>query len=77
MAYAFEYAGSSDGTAIGTYQAFMDLGSALGPITMGIIVPLAGYPAMFLCLALLWLLNLCYFQFCVRKRGNFAAATVE
>ena len=70
MAYAFEYAGSSGGAAVGTFQAFMDLGMALGPVIMGIIVPLTGYPIMFLCLALICLINLGYFQFYVRKRMN-------
>ena len=70
MAYALEYAGSSDGTAVGTYQAFRDLGLALGPVTMGIIVPLTGYRVMFLCLALTCLINLSYFRFCLRKKGG-------
>ena len=70
MAYALEYAGSSGGAAVGTYQAFVDLGMALGPVIMGLIVPLTGYPVVFLCLALICLINLCYFQFYVRKRGN-------
>jgi MFS family permease len=70
IAYALEYAGSSDGTAVGTYQAFMDLGLALGPATMGLIVPLTGYRVMFLCLAFTCLINLCYFQFYLRKKGG-------
>jgi predicted MFS family arabinose efflux permease len=72
MAYGFEYAGSSGGSAVGTYQAFMDLGIALGPVIMGIIVPLTGYPIMFLCLAFICLINLAYFQFYVRRRGPVA-----
>jgi predicted MFS family arabinose efflux permease len=68
MAYAFEYAGSSGGAAVGTYQAFMDLGMALGPVMTGLIIPLTGYPAMFLCLAFVCLINMGYFQFYVRKR---------
>jgi predicted MFS family arabinose efflux permease len=70
MAYALEYSGTSGGTALGTYQAFMDLGLALGPVIMGIIIPLIGYRAMFLCLALICIINFCYFQFYVRKRHN-------
>ena len=70
MAYALEYAGSSDGTAVGTFRAISDLGMALGPVIMGIIIPLTGYRAMFLCLALICFINLCYFQFYVRKRGQ-------
>jgi MFS family permease len=70
MAYALEYAGSSDGTAVGTYQAFMDLGFALGPAIMGVIIPLTGYRAMFLCLGFVCFINVCYFQFYLRKKGN-------
>jgi predicted MFS family arabinose efflux permease len=70
MAYALEYAGSSGGAAVGTYQAFVDLGMALGPVMMGLIVPLTGYPAAFLCLALVCLINMGYFQFYVRGRNN-------
>jgi MFS family permease len=70
MAYALEYAGSSDGTAVGTYQASLDMGLALGPVVMGIIVPLTGYRIMFLGLAVICLINMSYFQFYVRKRGK-------
>jgi MFS family permease len=70
MAYALDHAGSTGGTAVGTYQGFMDLGMALGPATMGVILPLTGYRAMFLCLALACLINLIYFQFYVRKRSD-------
>ena len=78
MAYALEYAGSSDGTAVGTFRAVSDLGLALGPVIMGIIIPLTGYRTMFLCLALISLINLCYFQFYVRKRGNeYRASTIQ
>jgi predicted MFS family arabinose efflux permease len=68
MAYAFDYAGSSNGTAIGSFRAVMDLGIASGPMVMGIIIPITGYPTMFLCLAAVCLINLCYFQFYVRKK---------
>jgi MFS family permease len=70
MAYAFDYAGSSGGPAVGTYRAVADLGTALGPAVMGIIVSLTGYPVMFLCLAFTCLINLSYFQFYLRKRRN-------
>jgi predicted MFS family arabinose efflux permease len=70
MSYAFEYAGSSGGPAVGTYQAFMDLGMALGPVVMGFILPLTGYPVMWLCLAFVSLTALVYFQFYVRGRGK-------
>lgn len=68
MAYALEYAGTSGGAAVGTYQAFVDLGMALGPVIMGLIVPYTGYSLGFLCLALICLINLTYFQFYVRKK---------
>jgi MFS family permease len=70
MAYALDYAGSSGGTVLGTLRALMDLGMALGPMVMGMIIPFTGYRVMFLCLALIYLVNLFYFQFYVRKRGN-------
>jgi MFS family permease len=68
MAYALDYAGSSDGTAVGTFRALSDLGLALGPVLTGIIIPLTGYQIMFLFLAFISLINLGYFQFYVRKR---------
>jgi predicted MFS family arabinose efflux permease len=70
MSYALEYAGSSGGAAVGTYWAFMDLGMALGPLFAGIIVPFTGYSIMFLCLALICLINMGYFQFYVRRRSS-------
>jgi hypothetical protein len=46
---------------------------ALGPMIMGIVLPLSGYRIMFLGPALICLLNLCYFQFYVRKKGGTAS----
>ena len=74
MTYALDYAGSSGGTALGTLRALMDLGAALGPMVAGIIIPFTGYPTMFLCLAFIYLVNFCYFQFYVRKRRDVAHA---
>ena len=68
LAYALECSGSSDGAAVGTFRAISDLGFGLGPVVMGVIIPRTGYPLMFRCLALICLINLCYFQFYVRKR---------
>jgi predicted MFS family arabinose efflux permease len=68
LAYALDYAGSSDGTSVGTYQAFMDLGFGLGPAIMGMIIPVTGYQVMFLCLAFICFVNVCYFQFYLRKK---------
>ncbi len=70
MAYALECAGSSDGAAVATYQAFRDLGLALGPVTMGLIVPFTGYRIMFFCLAFTCFINLVYFQLYLRKTAH-------
>jgi MFS family permease len=68
VAYVLERAGSSRGPAIGTLTAFGDLGTALGPVIMGIILRWTSYPIMFLCLALTGIINLNYFYFFVRKK---------
>jgi MFS family permease len=73
MAYSFEYAGSSDGIAIATYQASMDMGIALGPTVAGVTLPFIGYRVMFLCQGLACLVSLVYFQFYLRKRRNAAS----
>jgi MFS family permease len=70
MAYALDYAGSTAGPAVGTFRALSDLGLALGPALVGLIIPFTGYQVMFLFLALVSLINLSYFQFYVRKKGN-------
>jgi predicted MFS family arabinose efflux permease len=72
MAYAFDYSGSSGGAAVGTFMAITDLGLALGPVLLGMVIPVAGYPEMFLCLALVCVVNVTYFQFYVRKKRNMA-----
>jgi predicted MFS family arabinose efflux permease len=77
MAYALEYGGASGGTSVGTYQMFMDLGLALGPAIMGMVLPLIGYPLMFFSLALLCLSNIAYFQFYVRARKTRRAGMAE
>jgi MFS family permease len=71
MAYSLDYAGSSHGTALSTFRALMDFGMALGPMTMGLIIPITGYRIMFLCLATICLINLCYFQFYVKKKRKW------
>ena len=68
VVYALERVGSSPGPAMGTFTAITDLGVSLGPVIMGIIIHTAGYPIMFLCLALTGVINLCYFYFFVRKK---------
>ena len=73
MTYALDCVGSSGGPAVGTFRALSDLGLALGPVLMGLIIPLTGYQIMFLCLAMISLINLCYFQFYVRKKRKCPA----
>ena len=73
MAYSLEYAGSSDGVAVATYQAFMDLGIAAGPAIAGVMLPSTGYRVMFLCQGLFCFASLMYFQFYLRNRRNTAA----
>jgi predicted MFS family arabinose efflux permease len=68
MAYSLEYAGSSSGRAVGTFRALQDLGLGVGPVVMGSVAPLVGYPVMFRWLAVLSFINFCYFQFYVRSR---------
>jgi MFS family permease len=68
LAYVLERAGSSRGPAIGTFTAIGDLGIFLGPVIMGIALRFTSYPVMFLCLALIGIINLNYFLFFVRKR---------
>jgi MFS family permease len=69
MAYTLDRAGPSRGPAVGTLTALSDLGLALGPVIMGIIIRLSNYRTMFLCVALTLLINLGYFHFLVRKKG--------
>jgi predicted MFS family arabinose efflux permease len=79
MSYAFEYAGSSDGRAVATFRALTDLGIALGPVVAGLILTLMGYRSMFFCLALIYLANISYFQFYVKKkrRAGIMRSSVE
>jgi predicted MFS family arabinose efflux permease len=72
MSYAFEYAGTSDGAAVGTFRGFSDLGLGIGPVVVGVMIPLTGYRLTFLCLAIVVLCNMSYFHFYVRKRRNAA-----
>ena len=68
VAYALDLAPSSRGPAMGTFTAISDLGTGLGPVIMGLLLRLTGYPIMFLCLALTSVINLGYFLFFVRKK---------
>ena len=71
VAYALDRATSSPGTVMGTYTGIADLGVALGPVIMGIIIRFTSYPTMFLCLALVGVANLSYFYFFVRKEKSY------
>jgi MFS family permease len=66
VAYTIELAGSSRGPAMGTFTALADFGTGIGPVIMGIILRLASYQTMFLCLAFTGLLN--FYLFYKRSR---------
>jgi predicted MFS family arabinose efflux permease len=68
MADVLDRVGSSTGPAMGTLTGISDLGISLGAVAMGIIVHSCGYPIMFLCLALMGIINFNYFYFFVRRR---------
>jgi len=70
MAWILDRVGSSVGPAMGTYTAISDLGMIFGPVVMGIVVQSTSYPIMFLCLALVGVVNLNYFYFFLRKKGG-------
>ena len=70
LVYATEGIGSSKGPAMGTFSGLSDLGMSLGPVIMGVIIHLTSYPTMFLCLALVGVINFTYFYFFVRKKGT-------
>ena len=70
VVYALDRMGSSRGLVMGTFTAISDLGISLGPVIMGIIIHMASYQIMFLCLALIGVINLNYFYFFVRKKGK-------
>jgi DHA1 family multidrug resistance protein-like MFS transporter len=70
VAYVLDRSGSSPGPTMGTFTAISDLGFTLGPMVMGIIIHMTSYPIMFLCLAFFGLINLNYFYFFVRKKGE-------
>jgi predicted MFS family arabinose efflux permease len=74
MAYSLEYAGSSSGRAVGIFRALQDLGLGIGPVVMGTVAPLVGYPVMFRWLAVVSFINFCYFEFYVRRRRKTCSA---
>jgi len=68
LAYALDR-GGSPGPTMGTFHAIADLGISLGPVIMGIVIHSTSYAIMFLCLALMGIVDLSYFYFFVRKKG--------
>ncbi len=68
VAYTLDLAGSSRGASIGLLSAAGDLGMVVGPIMMGIILRFTDFPAMFLSVALIGLINFGYFYSSVKKR---------
>jgi predicted MFS family arabinose efflux permease len=73
---AMDRGGSDRGPAMGTYTAIADLGTGLGPVMMGLILSWTNYRVMFLCLALVGVINFLYFQFSVRKKGGGSYANL-
>jgi len=70
VAYVLDRVSSSPGPAMGTFTAAMDMGWILGPVIMGIVLHIASYQIMFLCLALMGVINISYFYFFARKKGQ-------
>ena len=68
VAYVLDREGSSPGPAMGTFTAISDLGLSLGPVIMGMVIHMSGYPVMFLCLAFTGVINVIYFHFFVGGR---------
>lgn len=68
VAYVLDREGSSAGPAMGTFTAVSDLGLSLGPVIMGMVIHVSGYPAMFLCLACIGAINVLYFYFFVAAK---------
>jgi MFS family permease len=68
LAYALDR-GAAPGPAMGTFHAITDLGISLGPVIMGFVIDSTSYPIMFLCLALMGIVDLSYFYFFVRQKG--------
>jgi MFS family permease len=60
--------GGAPGPAMGTFYTITDLGVCLGPVLMGIVIDSTSYPIMFLCLALMALVDIGYFYFFVRRK---------
>lgn len=66
VAYMLDRVGSERGLAMGTFTGLQDLGIAIGPAAMGVIIHFTNYKIMFLFLALISFISLIYF--CSMKR---------
>jgi MFS family permease len=72
VACVLDRAGHSRALAMGTFTAISDLGVGLGPVIMGLIVKWTSYPIMFLCLALVAVINLAYFKYFLKGKTGGA-----
>jgi len=70
MVYALDLAGDSRGPAMGIITATSDLGMAVGPVLMGVILRFANFRIMFLSVALMSLVNLVYFYLLMKRAGR-------
>jgi predicted MFS family arabinose efflux permease len=70
VVYTVERAGAARGPAMGTFTAAGDLGVGLGAVIMGIVLQSTSYRTMFLCLALIAIINLGYFHYFMRDRNK-------
>lgn len=70
VAYTIDLAEESRGPAVGTYLAFSDFGGSMGAVVMGGILQRTSYRTMFLCTALVGLINLLYFYFAILKKAK-------
>jgi len=70
VVYTLDLAGSSRGASIGFLSGAGDLGMVLGPIMMGIILRFTDFRSMFLCVALIGLMNFAYFYSSVKKQKS-------
>ena len=68
VAHTINLGGTSRGASIGLLSAAGDLGMVLGPTLMGIILRFSNFPAMFLCIALIGLMNFTYFYSSMKKQ---------
>ena len=72
LIYATENADSARGPAMGTFTGLADLGEGIGPMIMGVILQWTSYTIMFLCLALIGVINFLYFCYAMGKKGKDA-----